>query len=148
MGHIGLSNVISRATPTGSAATQAYMLAYGVPGFLVWPTTLWEPTAGVCLALNKLPRLIPLGLVGWCLLTAAIFHRDWADGMQQMHFFKNLTMAGAFAILAVSSATLRGVSGRQDPEGWAVWQPDGQFSSVSAASSRSSRILAAFMSQT
>lgn len=89
---------------TGSGPTQAYMEAYGVPGILVWPAALWEMTAGVCLLLGLLPRLVTLGLVGWCLLTAAIFHRNWADGMQQMHFFKNITMAGAFAILAMTDA--------------------------------------------
>lgn len=84
---------------TGAPATEAYMEAHGVPGLLVWPAALWELTAGACLVLGVLPRLVPFGLAGWCVLTAVIFHTAW-DPVQQMHFFKNMTMAGAFLLLA------------------------------------------------
>ncbi len=39
-------------------------------------------------------------LSGWCLLTAAIFHKDLGDQTQMIMFLKNMAMAGGFLVLA------------------------------------------------
>ena len=85
---------------TETTAIQAYMHAYGVPGMLVWPAACFEYAAGLCLLLGYSARPVALLLAGWCLLTALIFHRQFADLDQLMNFFKNLTMAGGFLWLA------------------------------------------------
>lgn len=81
-------------------ATQGYMTAYGVPEFLIWPAAAFELGSGILLVTGFKVREISLPLAGWCLLTAAIFHRDFADQIQVMMFLKNLTMAGGFLLLA------------------------------------------------
>ena len=61
------------------SATQAYMTAYGVPAALVWPAAAWEIGAGLLLVAGLWTRPLAVGLAGWCLLTAAIFHTAFAD---------------------------------------------------------------------
>ena len=93
--------VVSATTKvTETAAIQAYMHAYGVPGMLVWPAAGFEYAAGLCFLLGYRPRPVAVLLAGWCLLTALIFHRQFSDLDQLMNFFKNLTMAGGFLRLA------------------------------------------------
>lgn len=86
---------------TAAAVTESFMKNYGVPGVLLWPAAAWEFFAGLCLLFGVFPRLISVGLAAWCLLTAAIFHTDWSNPIQFAHFFKNMTMAGAFIALAI-----------------------------------------------
>ena len=87
-----------------SAAIEAYMRAYGVPGMLVWPAAAWEIGSGLLLALGLGTRWIAAPLAGWCLLTAAIFHTNFADHTAQLMFFKNMVMAGGFLVLARTGA--------------------------------------------
>ncbi|MBV8653234.1 MAG: DoxX family protein, partial [Alphaproteobacteria bacterium] len=103
---------------TAVGPTQAYMAAYGVPGFLSWPAAALELTGGALLLAGLAVRPLSLVLAGWCVLTAAIFHTAWSDQIQQMMLLKNLTMAGGFLMLAKSgswSASLdaRLAAGRQ-----------------------------------
>ena len=83
-----------------NAAIQAYMHAYGVPGVLSWPAAAWELSAGLLLAIGLWIRPVSILLAGWCLLTAAIFHTAFADQNQLVNFFKNMTMAGGFLLIA------------------------------------------------
>lgn len=87
---------------TETAGIQAYMHAYGVPEILVWPAAAWEYAAGVLLLLGFHIRPVSVLLAGWCFLTAAIFHTQFSDLDQLMNFFKNMTMAGGFLIIAKS----------------------------------------------
>lgn len=84
----------------GNAGTQAYMHAYGVPGVLSWPAATWELSAGLLLAVGLWIRPVSILLAGWCLLTAIIFHTAFSDTNQLVNFFKNMTMAGAFLLIA------------------------------------------------
>ena len=79
---------------------QGYMHAYGVPTVLVWPAAAWEYMAGFALLTGLGIRPVALLLVGWCGLTGAIFHTAFSDLNQLMNFFKNVTMAGGFLMLA------------------------------------------------
>ena len=83
-----------------TSGIQAYMNAYGVPGILVWPAALWEYAAGALLVVGLYIRPVSLLLAGWCVLTAVIFHTQFADLNQLMNFFKNMTMAAGFLIFA------------------------------------------------
>jgi putative oxidoreductase len=85
---------------TETTMIQGYMHAYGVPTMLVWPAAVWEFVAGFTLLAGFGIRPISLLLAGWCILTAAIFHTAFSDLNQLMNFFKNLTMAGGFLMLA------------------------------------------------
>ena len=83
-----------------TAGIQGYMHAYGVPAILVWPAAAWEFAAGALLFVGFYIRPVSVLLAGWCVLTALIFHTKFSDLDQLMNFFKNMTVAGSFLILA------------------------------------------------
>jgi putative oxidoreductase len=85
---------------TETAGIEGYMQAYGVPGVLMWPAAAWECIAGALLLVGLYLRPVSVLLAGWCVLTAVIFHTKFFDLDQLMNFFKNMTMAGGFLILA------------------------------------------------
>jgi putative oxidoreductase len=85
-----------------TAMIQGYMRAFGVPELLVWPAAAWEYMAGGLLLVGLLVRPMSLLLAGWCVLTALIFHTKFSDLDQLMNFFKNITMAGGFLMIAVT----------------------------------------------
>ena len=96
---------------TQVAAMQGYMHAYGVPGMLLWPAAAREFMAGLLLVAGMWVRPLSLGLAGWCVLTAAIFHTDLSVLDMELHFFKNMAMAGGFLLVAKSGAPGFGVDG-------------------------------------
>jgi len=83
----------------GGVSTIPYMEAGGVPGFLFWPTALFELFAGLAIMAGYRTKLVALILAGFCLVTALLFHTDFSQAMQMPLFMKNLSMAGGFLIL-------------------------------------------------
>jgi putative oxidoreductase len=81
-------------------STQAYMEAHGVPGILIYPAAALELCGAALLLLGLGVRPVSWVLAGWCVLTAAIFHTKFSDAGQRNNFFKNMTMAGGFLMLA------------------------------------------------
>lgn len=84
------------------AGTQQYMQAMGVPGFLLPLTILLEFGGGLAILFGFLTRTVALFTAGFTLLTALLFHIDFAEGMNQLMFMKNLTIAGGFILLAIT----------------------------------------------
>ena len=87
------------------AATQGYMEAFGLPGFLLVPTIAFEIGAGLALAMGIGTRAAALLMAGFSLLTAFVFHRNFADQTQQIMFLKNIAMAGGFLLTAKYGAS-------------------------------------------
>lgn len=87
---------------TGYAGTQQYMEAMGVPGALLPLTILLELGGGLAILFGFLTRTTALFTSGFTLLTAFLFHSNFADGVNQLMFMKNLTIAGGYLVLAVS----------------------------------------------
>lgn len=83
----------------GYAGTQAYMEAMGVPGALLPLVIVTELGGGLAIALGLFTRLAALGLAGFSIISALLFHADFKDQMQQILFMKNLAMAGGFLFL-------------------------------------------------
>ena len=88
-----------------NAGVQHYMRAYGVPGFLSWPAAAWEVSGGLLLLTGLWIRPVSILLAGWCILTAVIFHTAFSDQNQFINFFKNMTMAGSFLLIARARPT-------------------------------------------
>ncbi|AGR60500.1 DoxX family protein [Salmonella bongori] len=82
--------------------TQQYMEAMGVPGFLLPLTILLEFGGGLAILLGFFTRTTALFTAGFTLLTAFIFHSNFAEGVNSLMFMKNLTMAGGFLLLALT----------------------------------------------
>ena len=88
----------------GYDAAVAYMVRFGVPGALLPLVIAVEIAAPILIAVGWQTRLAALALAGFCLLTAAFFHADFANPNQVLHFWKNVAMAGGFIVLAANSA--------------------------------------------
>lgn len=87
---------------TGYAGTQQYMEAMGVPGALLPLTILLELGGGLAVLFGLLTRTTALFTAGFTILTAFLFHSNFTDGVNQLMFMKNLTIAGGYLVLAVA----------------------------------------------
>lgn len=86
------------------AGTAGYMSTVGLPAFLVWPTILLELGGGILILIGFQTRIVALLLAGFCVLSGALFHNNFADQMQAINFLKNLAIAGGFLSLVVNGA--------------------------------------------
>ena len=85
-------------------ATEAYMKHYGLPTLFLLPAIALELGGGLLIMLGWQTRFTALALGGFCLATAAVFHADFADRGQVIHFQKDLALAGGFLILCICGA--------------------------------------------
>ena len=79
-----------------------WMSGYGVPGILIYPTILLEILLPVMIIIGYKVRIAASLLSFFCLLTAFIFHFDFADQIQFILFLKNIGLAGGFLFLVVN----------------------------------------------
>ncbi len=84
--------------------TQGYMEAMGLPGFLIYPTILFEVAAGLAIIAGFKTRYVALALAGFSLLSAFIFHSQLGDQTQFILFTKNVAIAGGFLFLVRNGA--------------------------------------------
>lgn len=85
-------------------ATIGYMEQFGLPGMLLWPTALFQLAAGILVVVGWQTRLAALAFAGFCLATALIFHRNFADTTEAIQFGKDVGLAGGFLFLAAAGA--------------------------------------------
>lgn len=85
-------------------AIRGYMEAMHLPAVLLWPSVVFEIGSGLLLIMGFKTRIVALLLAGYCIVTATIFHTQFSDQVQMAMFFKNVTMAGGFLLLAVVGA--------------------------------------------
>lgn len=83
----------------GYTATAGYMTSMGVPSFFLPLTILLEFGGGLAILFGFFTRTTALITA---ILTALIFHTDFAQGVNQMMFMKNLSIAGGFFVLFAS----------------------------------------------
>jgi len=86
----------------GYAATAGYMTSMGVPSFFLPLTILLEFGGGLAILFGFFTRTTALITAIFTILTALIFHTDFAQGVNQMMFMKNLSIAGGFFVLFAS----------------------------------------------
>ncbi len=84
--------------------TAAYMAATGVPGATLPLVIALEVLGSLALILGWRTRLVALLLAGFTLATGLLFHNNFADQIQMIMFFKNLSITGAFLMLAANGA--------------------------------------------
>ena len=87
-------------------ATVGYIAAMGLPvpplAFVV--SVLIELGGGLLLLSGYRVRIVSLALAVFCLVTAIIFHHNFADHNQSINFFKNVMMAGGLLQIAYFGA--------------------------------------------
>lgn len=88
----------------GYAGDQQYMKTAGVPGALLPLVILAELGGGLAILTGNLTRWVALALALFSLAAAFLFHGAPGDQNQQIHFIKNIAMAGGFLVLAAHGA--------------------------------------------
>ncbi len=88
----------------GYEGTQGYMEAMGVPGMLLPLVILTEVGLGLAVIVGYKTRIAALGLAGFCILAAILFHANFSDQMQMIMFMKNIGLAGGFLFLVAHGA--------------------------------------------
>lgn len=97
--------IIEAVTKLGIyGAAAAYVTSFGLPRQLLPLAIAVELGGGLFLLLGWQVRIVSLVFAGFCLVTAMIFHNDFADRGEFIHFQKDLALAGAFLILCVRGA--------------------------------------------
>lgn len=97
---LALVFVLSGLSKIGTyTATQGYMQAYGLPPFLLTPTIIFEIAAGLAIIVGYQTRIVAFLLAGFTVVTALVFHTDFADQVQTIMFLKNISIAGGLLLL-------------------------------------------------
>ncbi len=74
-----------------------------------------ELGGGLLILLGYHTRCVALICAIYVLIAALIAHRNFADGNQMSHFFKNMAIVGGFLALMVSGAGRYSLDGRKSP---------------------------------
>lgn len=83
----------------GYDGTMQYMESQGVPGILLPGVIALELIGGLAILLGLFSRWAALALAAFCVLSALLFHFNFADQMQAAAFMKNLAIAGGLLLL-------------------------------------------------
>jgi len=67
-----------------------------MPGAAFAVALVVEIVGGILFLIGWRARLTALVLAAWCVATAMVAHRHFADQNQMIHFMKNICMAGGF----------------------------------------------------
>ena len=81
-----------------------YLQMGGLPGFLAWPAIAFEIAVGLSMLLGFQARLVALAGAGFCIVTAVLYHSNFADPTMQIMFLKNFAIAGGFLMIFASGA--------------------------------------------
>ena len=85
-------------------ATAEYLAQFGVPPLLLVPALILQVGGGLLVAVGWNTRLAALALSLFCISTALIFHNQFDDPNEAIHFWKDLAIAGGFLVLAARGA--------------------------------------------
>ena len=85
-------------------ATAAYMASAGVPGSLLPAVIAVELLGSLAVIVGWKTRPAAALLAGFSLLTAFLFHNNFADQIQMIMFLKNVSIAGGFLLLVANGA--------------------------------------------
>ncbi len=98
---------------TAYAGTASYMEAMGVPSILLPAVIVLEILGALAIIIGFKTRLVAFLLAGFSLLSALIFHFDFADQMQATLFMKNVAIAGGFLFLVAHGPGTWAIDNRQ-----------------------------------
>jgi putative oxidoreductase len=81
-----------------------YSEAYGVPGWLLPAAIALELGGGLLIVGGLFTSPLAFLLAGFCMVTAMIFHTNFGETGQLLHFEKDFSIAGGFLILCARGA--------------------------------------------
>jgi putative oxidoreductase len=85
-------------------ATLAIFEKLGLPALVTFAVIALQLGAGLSIAAGFLSRLGAVALGLFCLATAFLFHTNFANQNELLHFEKDLAIAGGMFVLSVSGA--------------------------------------------
>ena len=99
----------------GAAGTIAYIESKGIPlPQVVYALTVaLELGGGILLLVGFQARLAALAFAGFSIVSALIFHTDFADQTQMVMFMKNLSIAGGMLFVFANGAGGFSIDGRR-----------------------------------
>ncbi len=86
------------------SGTAAYMASQGVPGALLPVVIATEVAGAAAIIVGWKTRIAALLLAGFTLLTALVFHNNFANQVEAIMFMKNFAIAGGFMLLVANGA--------------------------------------------
>ncbi|NSY62224.1 DoxX family protein [Agrobacterium tumefaciens] len=96
-------------------ATQGYIASVGLPlpllSYLL--AVVIELGGGILLVIGYQTRIVSLAIAAFTLVTALVFHSDFADQNQMIHFLKNISIAGGLLQVAAFGAGALSLDGRR-----------------------------------
>jgi putative oxidoreductase len=78
--------------------TAGWMDAMGVPGSLLPLVIVLEVLGGAAIMIGWQTRIAAILFAAFSVMSAAIFHADFSDQNQMIHFMKNVSIAGRLPI--------------------------------------------------
>ena len=87
-------------------ATQAYIAKAGLPmPVFAWGVAVFvELGLGLALLTGLFTRASAAALAVWCIVTAAIYHTNFADREMEINFLKNVAMSGGLLYVVALGA--------------------------------------------
>ena len=82
--------------------SMAWMEGFGIPGFLIFPAIAVEIILPVLVIVGYQARIAAGVLAVFCLMTAFLFHFDFANQSQLVSFLKNIGLAGGFLFIVAN----------------------------------------------
>jgi len=86
------------------SATAGFMASAGVPGALLPVVIAVEVLGAAAIIVGWQTRIVAFLLAGFSLLSALIFHNDFANQIQMVMFLKNVSIAGGLLLLVAHGA--------------------------------------------
>jgi putative oxidoreductase len=86
------------------SATAGYMASVGVPGVLLPLVIAIEVLGAAAIIAGWQTRIVAFLLAGFTLVSAVLFHNDFANQIQMVMFMKNVSIAGGFLLLVAHGA--------------------------------------------
>lgn len=99
------------------AGTQGYMESVGLPGMLLPAVILLELAGGLAILLGWHTRIAALLLAGFSIVSAVIFHANFADQIQMILFMKNIAIAGGLLFLVAGVTHDWSIDGKRNTNG-------------------------------
>ena len=81
------------------AAASVAMTKAGVPAFALIPTIALQFVAGIAIAIGWRVRVGAAALGLFCVATAVLFHTNFANRNELLHFEKDLAISGGMLVL-------------------------------------------------
>ena len=86
------------------AGTQGYMEAFNISGGLLPLVIIIEVFAGLAVIIGWKTRFVASTLAGFSVISALIFHANFADQIQFILFMKNIGLAGGLLLLVANGS--------------------------------------------